>query len=67
MTKTAEKLLKRIGKTEEASIRLTKRDVRAANELQLLGLTEFIPLAVGGADICLTKDGVTMYESYNVG
>lgn len=62
MTTKAKKLLKRIGNSEEASIRLHRSDVKAADELKVAGLVEYIPISTGGANVCLTKEGLEAFE-----
>jgi hypothetical protein len=62
VTPTAKNLLLKIGETEDASVRLTKSNAKAADELKRLGLADFIAISTGGAWVALTNEGV---EEYN--
>jgi hypothetical protein len=62
MTNKAKKLLLRIGKTQDASMRLTKGNAKAASELKEQGLAIFISVSTGGADIALTKEGINAFD-----
>lgn len=58
MTDRAKRLLVKISNTEEAALRLTRGNVKAAEELRRAGLAVLIPISLGGADVCLTSAGI---------
>ncbi len=62
MTGKAKALLKKIGDTEEASLRLTKGIAKAADELKAGGLATYIAISTGGADVALTEKGLEEYD-----
>lgn len=62
MTSKAKNLLKRIGDTEEASLKLNKGIAKVANELKSLGMATFIAHSQGGGDVALTQKGIEEYD-----
>ncbi len=62
MTEKATRYLRLIGKTDDASVILTRGYAKAADELKQLGLAIFIPISSGGCHIALTAKGVEEYE-----
>lgn len=62
MTANAKKLLKRIGDTEDASLKLTKGNAKAADELKSLGMATFIAHSQGGGDVALNQKGIEEYD-----
>jgi hypothetical protein len=61
MSKRAERYLKMIGQTQDASVILTKGFAKAADELKNLGMAEFIPISSGGVHVALTRKGLNVY------
>lgn len=57
----ATKLLKAVY-TEEASKPLTRSSAKPAQELVDTGLAVLIPKSQGGADVCLTNQGIRLAE-----
>ncbi len=54
--------LRLIGRTNDASVVLTKGYAKQANELKQLGLAVYIPIAAGGCYVALTEKGLEEYE-----
>ena len=62
MTSKAKTLLRRIGDTKDASLKLTPATAKAAGELVREGSAILIPISNGGAWVALTAKGVQQYE-----
>ncbi len=53
--------LEMLGATDDSSLPLTRGFAKAAGVLKDAGLAIYIPKSQGGADVCLTREGVEMY------
>ena len=62
ISKRARALLLQINKTDDASKRLVRGLAKPAQELIDKGLASLVRRASGGADICLTRDGISFAE-----
>ncbi len=62
MTQKGKAYLRLIGKTEDASVVLTKGFAKQANELKGLGYATFIPISSGGCHVALTQAGIDKYD-----
>lgn len=51
------RLVKTLARTEDYSMKIVSRDNKFARELQLKGIIFITPLAMGGAELSLTKEG----------
>jgi hypothetical protein len=63
LSKKAESYLRLIGKTDDASMRLTKGYAKAADELKHNELAIYIPISTGGCNVALTQKGIDLYEA----
>jgi len=63
LSKKAQSLLKRLGDTDDGSLRLTRPIAKAADELINQGLAIIVHRAAGGGDICLTSQGDKLLDS----
>jgi hypothetical protein len=62
LSQEASAYLRLIGKTEDASIPLTRGYARQADELKAAGLAVYIPISSGGCHVALTRKGLDLLD-----
>jgi hypothetical protein len=62
LSKKAAMYLRLIGKTEEASVPLTRGYTRQADELKAADLAVYIPISSGGCHVALTQKGLDLLD-----
>jgi hypothetical protein len=62
LSKKAAAYLRLIGKTEDASVQLTKGYTRQADELKAAELAVYIPISQGGCHVALTQKGLDLLD-----
>jgi hypothetical protein len=62
LSKKAATYLHIIGKTEDASVPLTKGFARQADELKTAGLAIYVSISQGGCRVVLTQNGLDMLD-----
>jgi hypothetical protein len=62
LSKKADAYLRLIGKTEDASVPLTRGFARQADELKAVGLAVYIPISFGGCHVALTQKGLDLLD-----
>jgi hypothetical protein len=60
LSKKAAAYLRLIGKTEDASVPLTRGYTRQADELKANELAVYIPISQGGCHVALTRKGLDL-------
>jgi hypothetical protein len=62
LSKKAAAYLRLIGKTEDASVPLTRGYARQADELKVADLAVYIPISSGGCHVALTQKGLDLLD-----
>jgi hypothetical protein len=62
LSKKATVYLRLIGKSEDASVRLTRSHTRQADELRTNELAVYIPISSGGCHVALTQKGLDLLD-----
>lgn len=62
LSKKADAYLRLIGKTEDASVPLTRGYAMQADELKTAELAIYIPVSSGGCHVALTRKGLDLLD-----